>query len=70
MMHSDGDIAPIVPDLVEIGLTALTRSSRRSWTTSGCTRSSRASWPSTVVSTQTVLPYGTPDEVKAAARKS
>ena len=69
MMHSDGDIAPIVPDLVEIGLTALNPVQPEvvdhDWL--------HAEFDGRLafyggVSTQTVLPSGTPDEVTEAAR--
>ncbi len=69
LMHSDGDIAPIVPDLVEIGLTALNpvqpEVMDHAWL--------HAEFDGRLafyggVSTQTVLPSGTPDEVRAAAR--
>ena len=70
MMHSDGDIAPIVPDLVEIGLTALNPVQPEvvdhEWL--------HAEFDGRLafyggVSTQTVLPSGSPEEVKVAARK-
>jgi uroporphyrinogen decarboxylase len=70
LMHSDGDIAPILPDLVEIGLTALNPVQPEvldhAWlqkTFGG----SLAFYGG--VSTQTVLPRGTPVEVAAAVRE-
>ena len=70
MMHSDGDIAPIVPDLVEIGLTALNPVQPEvvdhEWLHQEFD-GKLAFYGG--VSTQTVLPSGTPEEVKAAARK-
>ena len=67
LMHSDGRIDEIVPDLVEIGLTALNPVQPEvldhAWL--------RATFGGRLafyggVSTQTVLPYGTPDEVRDA----
>ena len=70
MMHSDGDIAPIVPDLVEIGLTALNPVQPEvvdhAWLHQEF--DGRLAFYGGV-STQTVLPSGTPEEVKAAARQ-
>ncbi len=69
LMHSDGDIGQIVPDLVEIGLTALNPVQPEvidhAWL--------HAEFDGRLgfyggVSTQTVLPHGTPAEVRAAAR--
>lgn len=70
LMHSDGDIAPIVGDLVEIGLTALNPVQPEVVDHDWLHREfdGRLAFYGGV-STQTVLPYGTPDEVKAAARK-
>ncbi len=69
MMHSDGDIGPIVPDLVEIGLTALNPVQPEvvdhQWLHAEFDR--RLAFYGGV-STQTVLPYGTPAEVREAAR--
>ena len=69
LMHSDGDIAPIVPDLVEIGLTALNPVQPEVMDHAWLQREfdSRLAFYGGV-STQTVLPSGTPDEVRAAAR--
>jgi uroporphyrinogen decarboxylase len=67
LMHSDGRIHEIVPDLVEIGLTALNPVQPEvldhAWL--------RATFGDRLafyggISTQTVLPRGTPDEVRAA----
>jgi uroporphyrinogen decarboxylase len=70
MMHSDGDIAPIVPDLVEIGLTALNPVQPEvidhEWLHQEF--DGRLAFYGGV-STQTVLPSGTPDEVREAARE-
>ncbi len=70
MMHSDGDIAPIVGDLVEIGLTALNPVQPEvvdhEWLHQEFD-GKLAFYGG--VSTQTVLPYGTPEEVVEAARK-
>ena len=69
MMHSDGQIAPILPDLVDIGLTTLNPVQPEvldhTWLKS--TFGEQLAYYGGV-STQTVLPYGTPEEVKAAAR--
>lgn len=67
LMHSDGDIARILPDLVEIGLTALNPVQPEvidhGWLRE--TFGGRLAFYGGV-STQTVLPHGTPDEVRAA----
>jgi uroporphyrinogen decarboxylase len=70
MMHSDGDIAPIVGDLVEIGLTALNPVQPEVVDHDWLHREfdGRLAFYGGV-STQTVLPHGTPEEVKAAARR-
>jgi uroporphyrinogen decarboxylase len=70
MMHSDGDIAPIVGDLVEIGLTALNPVQPEVMDHQWLHREfdGRLAFYGGV-STQTVLPAGTPQAVKAAARK-
>lgn len=69
LMHSDGQIAKILPDLVEIGLTTLNPVQPEvidhDWLHATFDR--RLSFYGGV-STQTVLPYGSPDEVRAAAR--
>lgn len=66
ILHSDGDIAPILPDLVEIGLTALNPVQPEvidhGWL--------RATFGGRLafyggVSTQTVLPHGSPEQVRA-----
>jgi len=69
LMHSDGDIAPIVPDLVEIGLTALNPVQPEVIDHVWLAREfgGRLAFYGGV-STQTVLPSGTPEAVKAAAR--
>jgi uroporphyrinogen decarboxylase len=67
ILHSDGDIEPLLPDLVEIGLTALNPVQPEvldlAWL--------KATFGDKLafyggVSTQTVLPEGTPAEVKEA----
>ncbi|MBI5961754.1 MAG: hypothetical protein HY866_23655 [Chloroflexi bacterium] len=69
LMHSDGQIAKILPDLVEIGLTTLNPVQPEvidhSWLHSTFDR--RLAFYGGI-STQTVLPYGSPDEVRSAAR--
>ncbi|HEX7976393.1 MAG TPA: uroporphyrinogen decarboxylase family protein [Anaerolineales bacterium] len=70
LMHSDGQIQKILPDLVEIGLTALNPVQPEvlphTWLKS--TFGDQLAYYGGV-STQTVLPYGTPDQVKAAVRE-
>ncbi|NLF78848.1 MAG: hypothetical protein GX573_24410 [Chloroflexi bacterium] len=67
LMHSDGQIAPILPDLVEIGLTTLNPVQPEvidhGWLHATFDR--RLSYYGGI-STQTVLPHGSPDEVRAA----
>ncbi len=67
LMHSDGQIQPILPDLVEIGLTVLNPVQPEvldhDWL--------HAEFDGKLafyggISTQTVLPHGTPDEVRGA----
>ena len=69
LMHSDGDIGPIVGDLVEIGLTVLNPVQPEvvdhEWLHAEFDR--RLAFYGGV-STQTVLPSGTPDAVRDAAR--
>jgi uroporphyrinogen decarboxylase len=69
IMHSDGRIADILPDLVEIGLTALNPVQPEvvdhRWL--------RQTFGENLayyggVSTQTVLPHGSPDEIRSAVR--
>jgi uroporphyrinogen decarboxylase len=67
ILHSDGDIAEILPDLVEVGLTALNPVQPEVLDLARL----RATFGGRLafyggVSTQTVLPHGTPDEVRAA----
>lgn len=67
ILHSDGQIQPILPDLVEIGLTSLNpvqpEALDHRWLAENF--SGQLSFYGGV-STQTVLPYGKPEEVKAA----
>ncbi len=67
LMHSDGQIQKILPDLVEIGLTTLNpvqpEALDHSWLAENFA-GKLAFYGG--VSTQTVLPYGTGDEVKTA----
>ncbi len=67
LMHSDGQIQKILPDLVEIGLTTLNPVQPEvldhAWLEE--TFSGKLAFYGGV-STQTVLPYGTPDEVASA----
>ncbi len=66
-MHSDGQIQQILPDLVEIGLTVLNpvqpEALDHAWLRE--TFEQRLAYYGGV-STQTTLPFGTPDEVRAA----
>jgi uroporphyrinogen decarboxylase len=66
-MHSDGQIQQILPDLMEIGLTALNPVQPEvldhSWLRQNC--GGRLAFYGGI-STQTVLPHGTPAEVSAA----
>ena len=68
LMHSDGKIDDIVPDLLEIGLTALNPVQPEvldhAWL--GATFGGRLAFYGGI-STQTVLPRGTPAEVREAA---
>lgn len=65
MMHSDGQIAEVLPDLVEIGLTCYNPVQpeviEHSWLTS--TFGSCLAYYGGI-STQTVLPYGSPNDVR------
>lgn len=67
LMHSDGQIQQIVPDLVEIGLTALNpvqpEALDHAWLAENF-GGKLAFYGG--VSTQTVLPFGTPEEVRTA----
>lgn len=67
LMHSDGQIQKILPELVEIGLTTLNPVQPEvldhDWLVENF-QGQLAFYGG--VSTQTVLPYGTPDEVKTA----
>jgi len=69
IMHSDGQIQKILPDLVEIGLTTLNPVQPEvfdhAWLYANFHE--QLSFYGGV-STQMVLPYGTPDEVKAAVK--
>ncbi len=69
MMHSDGQISPILPDLVEIGLTTLNPVQPEvldhAWLKK--TFGDQLAYYGGI-STQTVLPYGSPAEVKSAAK--
>jgi uroporphyrinogen decarboxylase len=70
IMHSDGAISDILSDLVEIGLTALNPVQPEvldhDWLAQ--TFGGRLAFYGGI-STQTVLPYGTPDKVMAAVRQ-
>jgi uroporphyrinogen decarboxylase len=70
LMHSDGQIHKILPDLVEIGLTTLNpvqpEALEHAWLYQNF-RDQLSFYGG--ISTQTVLPSGTPDEVRAAVRK-
>lgn len=68
ILHSDGDIDEIIPDLMEIGLTTLNPVQPEvldhQWLQQTC--GERLSFYGGV-STQTVMPFGTPAEVRDAA---
>jgi uroporphyrinogen decarboxylase len=70
MMHSDGQIQQILPDLVEIGLTVLNPVQPEvldhGWLRE--TFGERLAYYGGV-STQSVLPFGSPDEVRAAVER-
>lgn len=71
LMHSDGDIAVILPDLVDIGLTTLNPVQPEVLDIEMLKRvfgDKLAFYGG--VSTQTVLPYGTPAEVRTAAERA
>jgi uroporphyrinogen decarboxylase len=67
LMHSDGRIDEILPDLVEIGLTALNpvQPEVLGHASLRATFGERLAFYGGV-STQTVLPHGTPDDVRTA----
>ncbi|RME75650.1 MAG: hypothetical protein D6784_07530 [Chloroflexi bacterium] len=69
LMHSDGDIAVIMPDLVEIGLTCFNpvqpEVTDHAWLKQ--TFGTKLAYYGGV-STQTVMPFGTPEEVRAAVK--
>jgi len=69
IMHSDGQIQAIIPDLIEIGLTALNPVQPEvldhSWLKS--TFGNNLAYYGGI-STQTVLPYGSPDDIRDAMR--
>jgi uroporphyrinogen decarboxylase len=70
ILHSDGDIAEIIPDLVEIGLDMLNpvQPEVLDLTRLKSSFSGRLAFYGGV-STQTVLPFGKPEEVRAAVDK-
>jgi len=69
ILHSDGDLWPILPDLVDIGLTCLNPvqpevlDHARLYREFGQHLSFYGG-----ISTQAILPHGSPDEVRAATR--
>ena len=69
LMHSDGQIQPIIPDLLEIGLTALNPVQPEALDHNWLRRSfgGRLAFYGGI-STQTVLPYGSPAEVRTAVQ--
>lgn len=71
ILHSDGDIAAIVPDLVEIGLTVLNPVQPEVLDLAWLKRTygDRLAFYGGV-STQSVLPYGSPAEVRAAVERA
>ncbi len=70
ILHSDGQIGPILPDLVEIGLTALNPVLPEIWDHARLKRvygSQLAFFGG--LSTQTVLPFGSPEQVRAEVHR-
>ncbi len=70
IMHSDGDIVDILPDLVEIGLTALNPAQPEVLDHAWLKRAfgNRLAYYGGI-STQTVLPFGAPAEVRAGIER-
>lgn len=70
LMHSDGQIGPVLPDLIEIGLTTLNPVQPEildhTWLKTEF--GDRLAFYGGM-STQTVMPFGTPDEVRQVARQ-
>ncbi len=70
-MHSDGHIEPILPDLIEIGMNMYNPVQPE--VTDFCwlrrTYGSQLAYYGGV-STQTTMPFGTPDDVRAAVAKA
>jgi len=71
--HSDGDIYPLLPDLIEVGIDLLNPvqvSAREMGDTARLKREfgDRLSFCG-AIDTQWVLPYGTPDDVRAEVRR-
>jgi uroporphyrinogen decarboxylase len=68
--HSDGNCEPIIPELIEIGVTALNPVQPECMDPAKLKRQfgdRLAFWGS--VGTQTTMPFGTPDEVRALVRE-
>ena len=69
--HSDGDISSILEDLIEVGVTVMNPVQPESMDLAQLA----AEWGDRfcfwgTIGTQTTMPWGTPDEVKAAVRQS
>jgi uroporphyrinogen decarboxylase len=68
--HSDGNCEPIIPELIEIGVTALNPVQPECMDPAKLKRQfgdRLAFWGT--VGTQTTMPFGTPDEVRAVVRE-
>jgi uroporphyrinogen decarboxylase len=73
LFHSDGDVFDLVPDLVEIGVDILNPIQSGAGRMSDLARLKRTYGRDLVfcgaIDTQRVLPYGTPEEVRAEVRR-
>ena len=69
--HSDGDIRPIIPDLIEIGVTVLNPVQPECMDLAeiAATYGDKLAFWGTI-GTQQVMPWGTPDDVRAAVKQS
>jgi len=68
--HSDGDIRPVLPDLIEVGVTVLNPVQPECMNPMELKRKygdRLAFWGT--IGTQTTMPYGTPDEVRRTVRE-
>ena len=68
--HSDGDILPIVPELIEVGVDILNPVQPECMDAALLTRRhAKALGLSGMVGTQTTMPFGTPDDVRRRVRE-